>query len=287
MEDKRNIQQNREGAQRPQRPRRRKHIDLGDVQSQTAGEWIYAHRIGLLTVILFFLLSGVVMVTARINVEIKPIEYFVEFVEEEPSMEEIEKLKQKRDKLQEDIDRRLANIEKVRNVQSNEAAEEGGAQQEVTYNSDMQQMMDKIASDMATNKSDYASGMREVSGIGKGGTGNGQGGKKGDGKDSNFSGAVLVSYDISYIDGTKRVPRTARGKLYTPGYKAKGGGVVEIEVRINRNGSVVSATVKSSTNSELNNIALSAAKNSKTLFNIDANAPISNIGTITYTFVAQ
>jgi TonB family protein len=157
----------------------------------------------------------------------------------------------------------------------------------VTYDSDMQQMMDKIASDMATNKSDYASGMREVSGIGKGGTGNGQGGKKGDGKDSNFSGAVLVSYDISYIDGTKRVPRTARGKLYTPGYKAKGGGVVEIEVRINRNGSVVSATVKSSTNSELNNIALSAAKNSKTLFNIDANAPISNIGTITYTFVAQ
>lgn len=271
----------------PQRVRRKRHIDLGDTRSEGFGEWLYSHRIGLIVVIVCFLIGGTFIATARVDVEIKPIEYIVEFVDEEPTLEDIERAKQERDRLQAEIDQRLAAAQRVQNLQSNEAAEEGGSPEQMQYDSETQQMMDKIASDMATNRGEYESGMRKVDGIGKGGTGSGSGGKKGSGKDNNFSGAVTVSYDIHYETGGKKVARQARGKLYAPAYKAKGGGQVIVEVKIDRDGKVISAVVRSSTNSELNSYARDAAYNVGTHFNIDPNAPNPNIGTITYTFVAQ
>jgi TonB family protein len=129
--------------------------------------------------------------------------------------------------------------------------------------------------------------MREANGIGTGGSGNGSGGKKGNGKDKNFKGAVTVSYNINYVSGNKKVARTARTSLYKPAYLAKEGGYVVLEVRVDRNGTVKSAVVKESSNSALNEIARKAALNAGTIFNIDPNAPVSNVGTITYTFVAQ
>lgn len=260
---------------------------MGDTRSEGFGEWLYSHRIGLIVVIVCFLIGGTFIATARVDVEIKPIEYIVEFVDEEPTLEDIERAKQERDRLQAEIDQRLAAAQRVQNLQSNEAAEEGGSPEQMQYDSETQQMMDKIASDMATNRGEYESGMRKVDGIGKGGTGSGSGGKKGSGKDNNFSGAVTVSYDIHYEAGGKKVARQARGKLYAPAYKAKGGGQVIVEVKIDRDGKVISAVVRSSTNSELNSYARDAAYNVGTHFNIDPNAPNPNIGTITYTFVAQ
>lgn len=276
---------NRATGQQP-RPRRRPHIELGDTRSESFGEWLYSHRLGFVAVIISILVGGLWIATARVNIEIPPIEYIIEFVDQEPTPEEVEKLKQQRDKLQQEIDRRLAAVQQVKNVQSNESAEEGGAESQ-NYDNETQQMMDKIASDMASNRSDYESGMREANGIGAGGSGNGSGGKKGDGKDKNFKGAVTVSYDINYVSGNKKVARTARASLYKPAYLAKEGGYVVLEVRVDRNGTVKSAVVKESSNSALNEIARKAALNTGTIFNIDPNAPVSNVGTITYTFVAQ
>ena len=75
--------------------------------------------------------------------------------------------------------------------------------------------------------------------------------------------------------------------LYVPAYRAKGGGVVVVDVWLDRNGTVTNARIASSTNPELNSQALAAAKHSRTLFRIDNTAPQSHRGTITYTFVAQ
>lgn len=286
MSDIPNRQRVNRATGQPPRPRRRPHIDLGDTRSESFGEWLYSHRLGFVAVIISILVGGLWIATARVNIEIPPIEYIIEFVDQEPTPEEVEKLKQQRDKLQQEIDRRLAAVQQVKNVQSNESAEEGGAESQ-NYDNETQQMMDKIASDMASNRSDYESGMREANGIGKGGSGNGSGGKKGDGKDKNFKGAVTVSYDINYISGNKKVARTARASLYKPAYLAKEGGYVVLEVRVDRNGTVKSAVVKESSNSALNEIARKAALNTGTIFNIDPNAPVSNVGTITYTFVAQ
>lgn len=286
MSDITNRQRVNRATGQPPRPRRRPHIDLGDTRSESFGEWLYSHRLGFVAVIVSILIGGLWIATARVNIEIPPIEYIIEFVDQEPTPEEVEKLKQQRDKLQQEIDRRLAAVQQVKNVQSNESAEEGGAESQ-NYDNETQQMMDKVASDMASNRSDYESGMREANGIGKGGSGNGSGGKKGDGKDKNFKGAVTVSYDINYISGNKKVARTARASLYKPAYLAKEGGYVVLEVRVDRNGTVKSAVVKESSNSALNEIARKAALNTGTIFNIDPNAPVSNVGTITYTFVAQ
>ena len=286
MSDITNRQRVNRATGQPPRPRRRPHIDLGDTRSESFGEWLYSHRLGFVAVIISILIGGLWIATARVNIEIPPIEYIIEFVDQEPTPEEVEKLKQQRDKLQEEIDRRLAAVQQVKNVQSNESAEEGGAESQ-NYDNETQQMMDKIASDMASNRSDYESGMREANGIGKGGSGNGSGGKKGNVKNPNFKGYVTVSYDISYVKDGKKIARTARASLYKPAYLAKEGGYVVLEVRVDRNGTVKSAVVKESSNSALNEIARKAALNAGTIFNIDPNAPVSNVGTITYTFVAQ
>lgn len=286
MSDITNRNRDSRASQPHERVRRRPHIDLGDTRSESFGEWLYSHRLGVLAAVVAVLIGGAWIATARVYVEIPPIEYIIEFVDEEPTPEDIEKLKQKRDQLQEEIDRRLAAVQKVKNVQSNDAAEEGGQQSQM-YDSETQQMMNKVASDMASNRDKYNSGMKDVNGIGKGGSGNGSGGSKGDGTDSKFKGAVTVAYDIHYVAGNKKVARTARTSLYKPAYLGKEGGYVILDVKVDRNGTVKSAVVRESSNSALNSIAREAALNSKTLFNIDPNAPVSNVGTITYTFVAQ
>ena len=261
-------------------PRRKPSVNLNDTRRESLGEWLYSHRIGVLVVIATFMVGGIVLATARYNVELRPVEYIIEFVDEAPTAEEVEELKKRRDKLQEDIERRMAAIEKVKNLQSNDAAEQAGSKEQMQYDSDMQQMMDKVAADMATNRGDYESGIREVQGIGKGGSGGGSGGTKGTGDKGKFSGAVTVAY--SFED-----PVRHHRDLYVPAYRTKSGGVVVVDVWLDRNGTVTAARINSSTNSELNEQALNAARHNRTLFRIDSSAPVSHRGTITYTFVAQ
>lgn len=261
-------------------PRRRLAIDLGDTRSESFGEWLFNHRIGLIAMVAAYIIGIIVVATTRINVELQPEEYIIEFVEEEPSEEELEQLRRKRDALQEEINQRLARAQRVQNLQSNDASE-SSASADMRYDFETEQMMDKIASDMATNRGDYESGMRQIEGMGKGsGSGSGSGGDKGTGEKGKFSGAVTVNY--SFTD-----PVRHHRDLYVPAYRAKGGGVVVVDVWLDRNGTVTNARIASSTNPELNNQALAAAKHSRTLFRIDNTAPQSHRGTITYTFVAQ
>ena len=264
---------------RPRYTPKRTTVDLGDTRSESAGEWLYSHRVGLLVVLVIFMLSSVVLATARYDVDIAPVEYIIEFVEEEPTMEEVERLKRERDRLQQEINQRLQAVQNVKNLQSNDASTEAGSRSETSFTSDMQQMMDKVAADMATNRGEYESGVREAKGIGQG-SGAGQSPGKGAAERGKFSGAVTVAYDF-------RDPVRHHRDLYTPAYRAKSGGVVVVDVWLNRNGEVTAARIQSSTNPELNDQALSAARNKRTRFNIDSSAPTSHRGTITYTFVAQ
>lgn len=265
-------------ARRPER--RRPYVDLGDTRAESLGEWLYSHRVGLLVVIAVFMFGGAVLATARYNVDIRPVEYIIEFVADEPSVEEVERLRQERDRVQEEINRRLAAVERVQNLQSNDAADAAGSKEQLAYDSDMQQMMDKVAADMATNRGDYESGVREAQGIGERGAGGGSGVGTGTGEKGKFSGAVTVAYSFTE-------PVRHHRDLYVPAYRTKSGGVVVIDVWLNRNGEVTSARIQSSTNPELNDQALAAARHKRTLFRIDGSAPASHRGTITYTFVAQ
>lgn len=272
----------REIARRGVKPaeRRRSYVNLGDVRSESAGEWLYNHRVGLLAVLFSLIVGGVTLATMRYHVEVRPIEYTIEFVEETPSIDEIEQLRRERDRIQEDIDRRLASMQHVQNLQSNEASEVAGSVDQMHYDSDMQQMMERVASDMATNRGDYESGLRDIDGRGAGGSGGGSGGSEGQGERGRFSGAVTVSYKFEE-------PVRNHRDLYVPAYRSREGGVVVVDVWLDRNGTVTSARIASSTNAELNEQALAAARHNRTLFEIKSTAPASHRGTITYTFVAQ
>ena len=89
----------------------RRGIDLGATRKETLGEWLYTHRVGLIVVLVTFIFGGTWLATARYSFTLPPVEYFVEFVEEVPSEAEVEELKRKRDQLQEEIDRRLQEVQ--------------------------------------------------------------------------------------------------------------------------------------------------------------------------------
>ena len=77
-------------------------------------------------------------------------------------------------------------------------------------------------------------------------------------------------------------------RLPIPVYLAKGGGVVVVDIQVDRSGTVVKAQVRSSR--EINDpmlplYATQAAE--RTVFNQEGTAPSIQNGTITYTFVAQ
>ena len=250
---------------RPQRrhtaPRRHARIDLGNTRSESFGEWLFNHRVGLLVVFAVFVLSGTVLATARYNVERIDLEYLIEIVPEE--FEEQQRPEVKPIPSIEELAQRVQN---VRNVVSNEAATE-----QSSGRSD-------------SNRAAYEEGMNSVRGAGKGGKGGGD--DKGDSKDksdnnrSKYQGNCTVTYSFEQ-------PVRNHRNLYVPAYTAKGGGVVVLEVLIDRNGAVTSARVASSSNSSLNQVAINAARNYNTRFNIDGSAPSPHRGTITYTFIAQ
>ena len=91
-------------------------------------------------------------------------------------------------------------------------------------------------------------------------------------------GSVLISY---WLPGRRDV------SLYMPAYQCEGGGEVTVNITVNRNGKVVSASMKeSSTNSScINDMAILAVRNSR--FNVDDTGSDKQSGTITYIFVPQ
>jgi len=77
-------------------------------------------------------------------------------------------------------------------------------------------------------------------------------------------------------------------KLPIPVYLAKGGGTIIIDIAVNRNGDVIKAEARPSSNIQDQMLPVYAAQAAeRTTFNADPKAPEIQKGTITYTFVAQ
>lgn len=76
--------------------------------------------------------------------------------------------------------------------------------------------------------------------------------------------------------------------LPVPVYLAQGGGTVIVDIKVNRNGRVTEAVPRPNPAIHDDQIFLYAKEAaSRTLFNSDISAPVSQRGTIHYTFVAQ
>ncbi len=273
------------------RPPRRKVVDLSFEQHTSFGEWIYQSAPSIIIVVLSLVVFLLTMLLVRFNVEKHPPLVLVEvqmetddIVESEP-----EQMQEPPTESFEDLpDLRNQINNEVRNLQSNASASESGGQQSLFDDAEISSMMEQVEGHTKYSVED-SGGTSESStpgsgGWGKGtGYGEGEGNGKGNGKgDVNFNGRVTVSYKF------ENPVRNARGQLYAPAYRAEHNGTVVVTVTLDRNGSVKSAYVSTSSGiKSLDDEALRAAKHSRTVFNIDSSAPERHRGTITYVFIAQ
>ncbi len=76
-------------------------------------------------------------------------------------------------------------------------------------------------------------------------------------------------------------------RLPIPVYLAKGGGVVTVEISVNREGKVVSARTRQAGAAEQQMFLYARTAAQRTLFNADQSAPEIQTGTIRYTFIPQ
>ena len=278
MQNDSNKTQINRGYQGKGTPRRHARINLGDTRKESMGEWLFNHRIGLLVVFAVFVLVGTVLATARYHVERIDLEYIIEITPEQFEEEKIPETKPQVSA--EELYQRMQN---VRNVASNEASESEDSSGSAEEEADNDQPVEDADDGMDGSHSDIDEGSSSVKGSGISGKGGGS--DTGDSKTENedkgkYQGTCTVSY--CFTD-----PVRNHSTLYIPAYTARGGGVVVLDVWLDRNGAVTNARVASSTNSSLNAIAIQAARNYRTRFNIDGSAPAPHKGTMTYTFVAQ
>lgn len=273
------------------RPPRRKVVDLSFEQHTSFGEWIYQSAPSIIIVVLSLVVFLLTMLLVRFNVEKHPPLVLVEvqmetddIVESEP-----EQMQEPPTESFEDLpDLRNQISNEVRNLQSNASASESGGQQSIFDDAEISRMMKQVAGHTKYSVAD-SGGTGDSSTPGSGGWdkgtgyGEGEGNGNGNGKDDdNYSGRVTVDYEF------KNPVRNARGLLYTPAYRAEHNGTVVVTVTLDRNGSVKSAYVSTSSGiKSLDDEALRAAKHSRTVFNIDSSAPERHRGTITYEFIAQ
>lgn len=266
--------------QRKTMPRRRSVTY--PARSQSAGEWLYEHRLGLCAVLLVYAVAIGAAWSARIYVEKRPVEYeIVVDMAEEPTLDELERLRRRRDELLRQIEQRQFDWSQVKNVSSNESSQSNASSSAPEYDAQTRELMDKVAADAAANRSEYERGMRDVGSIGNGGGGGSGGGGSGDSAEKGkFSGRVTVKYEF-------RSPVRNHRSLYTPAYRCQGGGEVVVTVWIDNGGKVKSARVKSWSGSDasMKDVALDAARRST--FDINPQAPSSHEGEITYTFIPQ
>ncbi len=76
-------------------------------------------------------------------------------------------------------------------------------------------------------------------------------------------------------------------RLPIPVYLAKGGGIVTVEIAVNREGKVVSARTGQASAADQQMFLYARTAAQRTLFNADPSAPEIQTGTIRYTFISQ
>ena len=74
-----------------------------------------------------------------------------------------------------------------------------------------------------------------------------------------------------------------------PVYKCEGGGIVKLDIRVNRRGKVEFVSVDTAESGTKDDCLISAAKDAamKTRFTLNQAAPLLQSGSLTYRFIAQ
>ncbi len=252
------------------------------------GSWAYEHRVGLCCMIIAYLAFGIVFVSVKIAMNQERVEGAM-YIDLTDMQQALETLQQQVPEQQEEGD----DFSNVKNRISDEngrsesvgrttASTAGGGASSSKSIADFMEGLDEEAAAVAgrvkASQDAFAKGRREEQEMIARSKAQREA-KEGE-KESGVKqkGSVLISY---WLPGRRDV------SLYMPAYQCEGGGEVTVNITVNRNGKVVSASMKeSSTNSScINDMAILAARNSR--FNVDDTGSDKQSGTITYIFVPQ
>lgn len=252
------------------------------------GSWAYEHRVGLCCMIIAYLAFGIVFVSVKIAMNQERVEGAM-YIDLTDMQQALETLQQQVPEQQDEGD----DFSNVKNQISDEngrsesvgrttASTAGGGASSSKSIADFMEGLDEEAAAVAgrvkASQDAFAKGRREEQEMIARSKAQREA-KEGE-KESGVKqkGSVLISY---WLPGRRDV------SLYMPAYQCEGGGEVTVNITVNRNGKVVSASMKeSSTNSScINDMAILAARNSR--FNVDDTGSDKQSGTITYIFVPQ
>ena len=252
------------------------------------GSWAYEHRVGLCCMIIAYLAFGIVFVSVKIALNQERVEGAM-YIDLTDMQQALETLQQQVPEQQDEGD----DFSNVKNRISDEngrsesvgrttASTAGGGASSSKSIADFMEGLDEEAAAVAgrvkASQDAFAKGRREEQEMIARSKAQREA-KEGE-KESGVKqkGSVLISY---WLPGRRDV------SLYMPAYQCEGGGEVTVNITVNRNGKVVSASMKeSSTNSScINDMAILAARNSR--FNVDDTGSDKQSGTITYIFVPQ
>ena len=251
-------------------------------------EKAYEHRVGLCCMIIAYLAFGIVFVSVKIAMNQERVEGAM-YIDLTDMQQALETLQQQVPEQQDEGD----DFSNVKNRISDEngrsesvgrttASTAGGGASSSKSIADFMEGLDEEAAAVAgrvkASQDAFAKGRREEQEMIARSKAQREA-KEGE-KESGVKqkGSVLISY---WLPGRRDV------SLYMPAYQCEGGGEVTVNITVNRNGKVVSASMKeSSTNSScINDMAILAARNSR--FNVDDTGSDKQSGTITYIFVPQ
>ena len=252
------------------------------------GSWAYEHRVGLCCMIIAYLAFGIVFVSVKIAMNQERVEGAM-YIDLTDMQQALETLQQQVPEQQDEGD----DFSNVKNRISDEngrsesvgrttASTAGGGASSSKSIADFMEGLDEEAAAVAgrvkASQDAFAKGRREEQEMIARSKAQREA-KEGE-KESGVKqkGSVLISY---WLPGRRDV------SLYMPAYQCEGGGEVTVNITVNRNGKVVSASMKeSSTNSScINDMTILAARNSR--FNVDDTGSDKQSGTITYIFVPQ
>lgn len=265
----------RNGAARPQRLR------LPYMKRRTnAAAWTYDHRVGVSVTIIVYLLLAIAFVGGKIMIRnSRPNNMFM------VDLQTLEDLAREQQRLEQEVKMRQSmgeSYEQVLNRISNENAERAENRPQGLSGEMAQQVASDeraIADKMRANREIYEQGEREIADMWASKGKNGAEDSKHE--DSRAEGTVTVSYSLVN-------PLRHSVHLGVPAYRCRRGGTVVVNITVNRNGNVVSASVDkglSETDECMQQTAVGAARSSR--FDINTSAPERHSGTITYVFVAQ
>lgn len=253
-------------------------------QRMDFGSWVYKNRYGVISTMLIyiFLLLGIQFFTLNVSSPDLVAGIMINLEQMEEIMEdEVEKLKEENKALEEeqqDLSEQMAVENKLLDEYFEKQMEDAVAQPEAEEAEELPQEaeadereMSELEKILARNHANFISRTKNI---------NKEKPKSKIARTNvNKAGNVTVSVSLAgrYVT-----------KPEVPAYLCRGGGRVEVEIVVDRNGEVLDATIfsaKQVSDQCLLTRSLEAAR--LTLFNVDKNAPKRQRGLITFQFVAQ